>query len=186
MLGRKDNLNTLEIGRERFNQCKKEELAEAKKNRKFKTYRLDVAARRLAREEKSCAKRSSCGSCRHAFRAKGVEYIAVTKQRKENIPEKSARHSPPQGYIEIVVELPRGSMDKTRRTFWVPSNATAGTVKTHLATHFRVRDGSWNLYTSETEGETPKPILNMNTEINRYSKDKNEKGRLYFYPEVLF
>ena len=124
---------------------------------------------------------------------KDAETIVVNRLRKrlgDNVPgvsrskaSKTGKMRPPQqGYIEIEVELPHGTMDITRRTFWVPGDAKTITVKNQLAKHFGVSEDSWNLFTSHIKGETP-TILDTNKEINQYSR---EKSRLYFYPKIIF
>ena len=108
--------------------------------------------------------------------------------KNRNIPDmarEKAKHPPRDDYIEIVVELPRGSMEKTRRMFWVPRNATAGEFINHLAQRFNVGT-DWNLYTRQREGEIPTPIRDMDAKLSEYNRLNNKEAQLYFYPEVLF
>jgi hypothetical protein len=120
----------------------------------------------------------------HDVYREGGQLLDVNRNPLDMDREK-ARRPPKDDYIELVVELPPGSMERTRRKFWVPREATAGEVINHLAQHFRVgRD--WNLYTRQQKGEIPTPILDKDVKLNEYNRLDHKEAQLYFYPEVLF
>jgi hypothetical protein len=172
MSGPKSYQSVFKAFQERLDRCKNEDSAKIVHGN-----RSGISAD-SKRAKQSGAYRLYCGY-RQGSRKRGADNVTAIKQQRT---PKAVIQPQRRGYIEIEVELPRGTMSITRRTFWVPREAKASAVKNNLAKHFKVSGGSWNLYTSRSKDETP-TLLGMDEEINQYSRDKS---RLYFYPNVIF
>jgi len=87
-------------------------------------------------------------------------------------------------FIEVVIELPHGSIDNPRRVFRIPSDATAGALANSLADQFRVTRGLWRLHGSVNEKKYSAHVLDKNAQMNVYGRDISPNASLYFYPKM--
>ncbi len=87
-------------------------------------------------------------------------------------------------FIEVIVQLPEGSVEHPKRTFKIPAQATVGQMIGPLSRMFKVDKDNWHLYGRREANDKP-ATLPLNTPLRDFDIQEKKDAKLYLYPDVV-